>query len=168
MPLGIIRSPSLGIQPRLPAWIRWVDGVPKILAGGVPVVPFNTALRHRARHDGATRKSLAAYARAAALYTTYCAHQRIGLLDVANDEFPYFVDALLGLRFRDASGQLVRLDGRARSRRSADLYLALLYSIAGDVAHLYDVAFDWRRYRRIVGSGDGLTAVTRANLLTGL
>jgi integrase len=36
------------------------------------------------------------------------------------------------------------------------------------VAHLYDVAFDWRRYRRLVGSGDGLTAVTRAHLLTGL
>src|ERR1051326_302643 len=139
MPNGIWYSPSLEVQPRVPVWIRWVDGLPKILAGGVPVAPFNAALRQRARHDGATRKSLAAYARAAALYTAYCAHQRIGLLDVANDEFPHFVDGLLGLKFRDASGQLVRLDGRARSRRSADLYLALLYSIAGDVAHLYDV-----------------------------
>ena len=105
-------------------WIRWVDGLPKILAGGVPVVPFNTALRHRARHDGATHKSLAEYARAAALYTTYCAHQRVGLLDVANDEFPYFVEGLLGLSFRGASGQLVHLDGRRSSRRSADVYLA--------------------------------------------
>jgi hypothetical protein len=60
MPLGTRRSPSLDIQPRLPVWIRWVNGEPKILAGGVPVVSFNTALRHRARHDGATRKSLAA------------------------------------------------------------------------------------------------------------
>ena len=149
-------------------WIHWVDGLPTILAGGVPLVPFNAALRHRARHEGATRKSLAAYARAAALYSTYCAHQRIGLLDVANDEFPSFVDGLLGLMFRDASGQLVQLDGRVRSRRSADLYLALLYSIAGDVAHLYDVSFDWRRYQRIVGSGNGLTEVARAHLLTGL
>src|SRR5437016_5206817 len=123
MPIGIAQSPSFGIQPRLPVWIRWVNGEPKILAGGVPVIPFNTALRHRARHNGATRKSLAAYARAGALYATYCAHQCIGLLDVANDEFPYFVDGLLGLPFRDASGQLVRLDGRVRSRRSADLYL---------------------------------------------
>ncbi len=139
-----------------------MDGLPKIMAGGVPVVPFNGALRHRAHHDGATRKSLAAYARAAALYTTYCAHQRVGLLDVANDEFPHFLDGLLGLPFRNASGQLVRLDGRVRSRRSADLYLALLYSIAGDVAHLYDVSFDWRRYRRVVGSSDGLTTVARA------
>jgi integrase len=162
------RSPSLNIVPRLPVWIRWVDGLPKILAGGAPVVPFNGALRHRAVHDGAIHKSLAAYARAAALYTTYCAHQRIGLLDVANDEFPYFVDGLLGLRFRDASGQLVRLDGRVRSRRSADLYLALLYSIAGDVAHLYDVSFDWRRHQRLVGSSNGLTEVFRAHLLTGL
>jgi hypothetical protein len=99
MPLGITRSPSLGIQPHLPVWIRWVNGEPKILAGGVPVIPFNTALRHRARHDGATRKSLAAYARAGALYTTYCAHQGVGLLDIANDEFPSFVDGLLGLKF---------------------------------------------------------------------
>ena len=168
MPSGIRRSPSVEIRPWLPVWIRWVDGLPRILAGGVPVVPFNGALRHRARHDGATRKSLAAYARAAALYTTYCAHQRVGLLDVANDEFTHFVDGLLGLTFRDASGQLVRLDGRVRSRRSADLYLALLYSIAGDVTHLYDVAFDWRRHQRLIGSSNGLTEVFRAHLLTGL
>ncbi len=80
------------------------------------MVPFNGALKgalkHRAVDDGATRKSLVAYARAAALYTTYCAHQRIGLLDVADDEFPYFVDSLLGLQFSDASGHLVQLDGR--------------------------------------------------------
>ena len=75
MAFGIARSPSLGIQPRLPVWIRWVNGEPKILAGGVPIIPFNSALRHRARHGGATRKSLAAYARAGALYATYCAYQ---------------------------------------------------------------------------------------------
>src|SRR5579864_2570900 len=115
MPLGVGQSPSMRVRPRLPVWIRWVDGLPKILAGGVPVVPFNAALRHRAAHDGATRKSLAAYARAAALYSTYCADQRIGLLDVANDEFPSFVDGLLGLKFRNAHGQLVHLDGRTRS-----------------------------------------------------
>jgi hypothetical protein len=101
MPHGIPRSPSFGIEPRLPVWIRWVDGLPKILAGGVPIVVFNTALRHRARHDGATRKSLAAYGRAGALYATYCAHQGVGLLDIANDEFPSFVDGLLGLKFRN-------------------------------------------------------------------
>src|SRR6266851_9628810 len=168
MPTGIAHSPSLGIQPRLPVWIRWINGEPKILAGGVPVIPFNTALRHRARHDGATRKSLAAYARAGALFATYCAHQGVGLLDIANDEFPSFVDGLLGLKFRDANGEFVHLDGHARSRASADLFVTLLYSLTGDVAHLYDVSFDWRRYRRVVGSGDGLTAVARANLLTGL
>lgn len=130
MARGVLHSPSRRVQPQLPVWIRWVDGLPKILAGGVPVVPFNGALRHRARHDGGhARKSLAAYARAAALYSTCCARQHIGLLDVANDEFPYFVDGLLGLPFRDASGQLVRLDSRVRSRRSADLYLAILYSL---------------------------------------
>ncbi len=88
----------------MPVAIRWVDGLPKILAGGVPVVPFNGALRHGVRHDAATRKSLAVYARAAALYTAYCAHQRIGLVDVINDEFTSFVDSLLGLKFRELSG----------------------------------------------------------------
>jgi hypothetical protein len=38
MPFGITRNPSLDIQPLLPVWIRWADGLPKILAGGVPVV----------------------------------------------------------------------------------------------------------------------------------
>jgi integrase len=168
MQIGVTSSPSLDVRPRLPVWIRWIDGEPRILADGVPVVPFNTALRHRARHEGATRKSLAAYARAGALYATYCAHQRVGLLDVSNDEFPTFVDGLLGLKFRDANGNLVDLDGHVRSRASADHYLTLLYSLAGDVAHLYDVSFDWRRHRKIVGSSDGLTAVMRANLMTGL
>jgi hypothetical protein len=74
MPTGIARSPSLGIKPRMPVWIRSANEEPEILAGGVPVIPLNTALRHRARHDGATRKSQAAYARAGALYATYCAH----------------------------------------------------------------------------------------------
>src|SRR6266568_6992680 len=168
MAFGIAQSPSLGIQPRLPVWIRWVNGEPKILAGGVPVIPLNTALRQRARHDGATRKSLAAYARAGALYTTYCAHHSVGLLDISNDEFPTFVDGLLGLKFRDASGEFVHLEGHARSGASADLYVTLLYSFTGDVAHLYNVSFDWRRYRRVVGSSNGLTAVARAHLLTGL
>jgi hypothetical protein len=156
MPFGITRNPSLGIHPRLPVWIRWVDGMPKILASGVPVVPFNTALRHRARQGGATRKSLAAYACAGALYATYCAHQGVDLLDIANYEFPSFVDGLLGLKFRSASGEFVHLDGHARSRASADLDLTQLYSLPGDVAHLFEVSFDWRRYRRVVGSGGGL------------
>src|SRR5262249_24732701 len=38
----------------------------------------------------------------------------------------------------------------------------------GDVAHLYDVSFDWRRHVRLTGSGNGLTEITRAHLLTGL
>jgi hypothetical protein len=85
-----------------------------------------------------------------------------------NDEFPSFVDGLLGLKLRDANVEFVHLDGHARSRASADLYLTLLYSLTGDVAHLYDVSFDWRRYRRVAGAGDGLTSVARAHLLTGL
>jgi hypothetical protein len=98
-----------------------------------------------------------ANARAGALYATCWAHQGVGLLDVANDEFPSFVDVLLGLTFRSAGGEFVHLDGHARSRASADLYLTLLYSLTGDVAHLYDVSFDWRRYRRVFGSSAGLT-----------
>src|SRR5258708_1020232 len=50
---SVIRHrPEFSIQPRLPVSIRWVDGLPKILAGGVPFVPFNTALRHRGRREG--------------------------------------------------------------------------------------------------------------------
>src|SRR5438445_11427351 len=112
---GIAHSRSLGVHPRLPVWIRWVNGEPKILAGGVPVIPFNTALSHRARHDGATRKSPAAYSSAKALLATYCAHQGVGLLDIANDGFPSFVDGLLGLKFRDAKGEFVNLHGHASS-----------------------------------------------------
>jgi hypothetical protein len=48
---------------------------------------------------------------------------------------------------------------RIRSRRGADLYLALLYSIADDVAYLYGVSFDWRRHQRLVNSSNGLTEV---------
>jgi hypothetical protein len=135
MPLDMRQSPSLGIRPRLPVAIRWVDGEPKIIAGGVPVVPFNAALKYRARHDGATRKSLATYAGAGAL-TPPTAHQGVGLLDIANDEFPSFVDGLLGLKFRNAGGEFVHLDDHARSRASADLYLTLLHSFTGYVALL--------------------------------
>src|SRR5436305_14679118 len=69
MPFGITRNPSLDIQPRLPVWIRLVDRLPRILAGGVPVVPFNSALRYRARHDGSTsgRPTLTSRERQAAL-----------------------------------------------------------------------------------------------------
>ena len=111
---------------------------------------------------------LAAYARAGSLYATYCVHQGSGLLDVSSDEFSWFVDGLLGVKLRNARGDFVHLDDHARSRASADLYLTLLYSLTGDVAHLYDVSFDWRRYQTVVGSSEGLTAVTRAHLLTGL
>jgi hypothetical protein len=52
MPKGSTQSPSLHIDLRLPVRIHWVDGVPKILAGGVPVVPFNAALRYRASRWG--------------------------------------------------------------------------------------------------------------------
>ena len=62
-------------------------------------------------------------------------------MDIADDEFPSFVDGLLGLKFRNADGEFVLLDGHARSRASADLYLTLLYSLTGDVAHLSDVSF---------------------------
>ena len=67
---------------------------------------------------------------------------------VANEELPTFIDGLLVLKFRSASGELVHLDGRVRSRGSADPFVTLLYSLTGDVAHLYDVSFDWRHYRR--------------------
>jgi len=43
------------------AGIRWVNGEPKILAGGVPIISLNSALRHRAgmtvRHANPWRRT---------------------------------------------------------------------------------------------------------------
>jgi integrase len=121
---------------------------PKILAGGVTVTPINIVLSRRRRDKAASEASIATYLRAAYLYVQFCAHLRRSIIDITNHDFKTLRGALLGERFLDANGELVRLDGE-RSERTADLMVALMYSIAGDIEQLYDVRFDWRRYENL-------------------
>src|SRR5712692_3578576 len=139
---------SLSTPLRFPVRIRMLDSVPKILAGGVPVTPFNLVLLQRQREKGSTPASLDTYARAARLYVEFCVHRHRSLIQISNEEFIWFKNALLGHPFPNSDGKLVRLDG-ARGRRTADLMLTLLYSLTVDVMERYDVSFDWLRYRGV-------------------
>ena len=123
---------SLSTPLRFPVRIRMLDSVPKILAGGVPVTPFNLVLLQRQREKGSTQASLDTYARAARLYVEFCAHRHRSLIQISNEEFIWFKNALLGHPFSNSDGKLVRLDGE-RGRRTADLMLTLLYSLTVDV-----------------------------------
>ncbi len=154
MHVNLPRSLSRPLQ--LPVYIRMVTDdrephrapdvpLPKIIAGGVPVIAFNIALRDRHRNRGATRASLRTRAHAASLYVEFCAQRECGLLNVSDNEFSIFQQALIGHSFRNARGDVVWLEGR-RSRRTADLILALLYSLTGDIEEQYGVVFSWRRY----------------------
>src|SRR5439155_24717396 len=136
---------SLSTPLRFPVRIRVMDGVPKILAGGIPVTSLNLILVQRQREKGSTPASLATYARAARLYVEFCAHRHRSLIQISNDEFIWFKNALLGHPFPNSDEKLVRLDGE-RGRRTADLMLTLIYSLTIDVMERYDVSFDWLRY----------------------
>jgi len=140
---------SLSTPLRFPVRIRMLDSVPKILAGGVPVTPFNLVLLQRQREKGSTQASLDTYARAVRLYVEFCAHRHRSLIQISNEEFIWFKNALLGHPFPNSDGKLVRLDGE-RGRRTADLMLTLLYSLTVDVMERYDVSFDWLRYRGVL------------------
>jgi integrase len=143
--------PSITIREplKLPVRIIKVDGLPKVVAGGVPVTPINIVLARRRRYRGATQDSLDTYARAARLYVEFCAHLERSLTGISNDDFCRFKDALLNLPFPNAKGLWVHIVGkRERIARTADLMLRLLYSLAEDIESLYKVRFDWRRYRR--------------------
>src|SRR5215469_1940433 len=111
-----------------PVTVTSIAGLPKLFARGLPVVPFNLVLQDRSLEQGATAKSLNTYARAARLYLEFCAHRHRGIADIANQEFLLFKQALIGASFPDASGELVHLPGK-REKRTADLMLALLYSL---------------------------------------
>ncbi len=136
---------SLRTPLEFPIEVARSGDVPHILAGGIPVTPINTALRHRADFMGATRSSIDTFLRAALLYVEFCAHLGLSLLDVTNEKFCLFKSGLLGNKFKDRNGDYVGLKGR-RGKRTADLMLALLYSTAADIEAQYDVRFDWRRY----------------------
>lgn len=135
----------LHVPLELPVRIISLDGLPKVFAQSLPVVPFNLVLQQKSLEQGATAKSLSTYARAARLYTEFCAQRRRGLVDIADQEFLLFKQALLGNPFPNVSGEFVFLPGK-RGKRTADLMLTLLYSLAGSITTLYHVPFDWRRY----------------------
>jgi len=145
-PVNLELNLSLRLPLQLPVRVRQLDGVPKIIAGGVPVMPMNLALRQRQRELAATLVSLDTYARAARLYAEFCAYRSQSLVGISNEEFLWFKRALLGDAFYDVDGRLVSLSGK-RGARTADLMLTLLYSLAADIAERYETTFDWLRYK---------------------
>lgn len=139
---------SLRFPVQLPIRTRVVDDLPILLAGGLPITPINLVLEQRKREKGATRVSLDTYVRAARLYLEFCAYRQQSLIGVSNEEFIWFTQALLGHPFLAASGSMISLSGK-RDKRTADLMLRLLYSLAKDIEKRYDTTFDWYRYEGI-------------------
>ena len=138
---------SLGSPLRLPIKIIKVGELPKIIAGGVPVTPINWALEQRVKEKGASADSLDVYKRAVRLYVELCAHLGRSLTDISNADFNTFKAALTGTPFLNIRGESIRLVGkRERGKRTADLMLSLIYSIARDIEEAYSVSFDWLRY----------------------
>src|SRR6266568_3144749 len=141
-----MRSLTMALQP--PVHLLKVDSIPKLIAGGVPVLPINLILTRKRQFQLAPDTTLASLASAARYYVEFCAHRRYGLLDVAHEEFTTFKNTLLGEPFKDAEGHLVSLSGgRPRSRRRVDHILQLLYGIAADISEVYGETFDWQRYK---------------------
>ncbi len=141
-----MRSLTMALQP--PVHILRVDSVPKLIAGGIPVLPINFLLARKKRFQSTPQTTLDSLAHAAQYYVEFCAHRHCGLLDIANEEFCAFKNALLGEPFKDAEGQLVYLSGsRHRSPRRVDHIITLLYGLATDIAEIYDETFDWLRYK---------------------
>ncbi len=95
-------SLTMALQP--PVHILKMDSVPKLMAGGTPVLPINLILTRRRDFLLAPDTTLASLASAAQYYVEFCAHRRYGLLDVAHEEFTSFKNALLGEPFKDAEG----------------------------------------------------------------
>lgn len=138
-------SITLTERLKLPVEIIHVDGLPKLLAGNVPVTPLNVVLKYKQERKGATRVSLDSYAWAGKLYVVFGAHRGKSLIDVTNEEFRWFTQALKGGFFLDENGQQRQLPG-ARGARTADTRIALLYSIAADLQEIYQMKLDWYRY----------------------
>src|SRR5260221_4513919 len=136
-----MHSLTMTLQP--PVHLLKVDLLPKLVAGGIPVLPVNLVLARKKRFNFAPETTLVTLAHAAQYYVEFCAYRHYGLLDVAHEEFITFTNALLGEPFQDAEGRLVYLSGsRNRSRRRVDHILQLLYGIAADIADIYGETFD--------------------------
>jgi integrase len=139
--------PSITLRERLklPVETIKVDGLPKLIAGGLPVTPLNIVLKWKRDNRGATDSSLETYARAGRLYTEFAAHRGKPLLDITDEEFRWFTRALKGGHFPDENNDEQHLSG-ARGPRTSELMLALLYSLAADFKDIYKVEFAWYRY----------------------
>jgi len=131
------------------------------MAGGIPVTPINLVLQERKTHEGATPASIETYLRAARLYVEFCAHRQQSLIGISDEEFRWFTSALIGQTFLDAQGQPVRLNGK-RGKRTADLMITLLYSLAADISERYGVTFDWRRYKGVPNQLVGYQNLSRS------
>jgi integrase len=155
-------TPALSItlteRLKLPVEIVEVDGLPKLLAGNVPVTPLNVIFKWKQEKRGATMSSLDSYARAGKLHVEFAAHRGRSLVDITNEEFRSFTQALQGRHFLDENGRQQLLCG-ARGPRTADTMIALLYSLAADLQEIYQVRLDWYRYR---GVSNELVELVRA------
>lgn len=139
---------SLTMALDTPVHMLKIDSVPKLVAGGVPVLPINLILTRKRRFQLTPETTLDSVANAARYYVEFCAQRHYGLLDVSHEEFTTFQNALLGEPFKNAEGELVHLSGsRKRSRRRVDHIIQLLYGIATDIAEVYGDSFDWHRYK---------------------
>lgn len=63
---------SLSFHLQFPVRVRMLDGLPKLLAGGIPITPMNLILKQKQREQGSTAASLDTYVRAARLYAEFC------------------------------------------------------------------------------------------------
>ncbi len=153
--------PTLTLPLKLPVRIRLVEDTPKLMAGGIPVTPINLVLQERKAHEGATPASIETYLRAARLYVEFCAHRQQSLIGISDEEFRWFTSALIGQPFLDHQGQPVRLNGK-RGKRTADLMITLLYSLAADISERYGVTFAWRRYKGVPNQLVGYQNLSRS------
>lgn len=139
-------SLTMALHP--PVHTLRIDSMPKLVAGGVPILPINLILTRKRRFQLAPDTTLDSIANAAQYYVEFCAHRGYGLLDVSHEEFTTFQNALLGEPFKNAEGTLVYLSGsRNRSGRRVDHIIQLLYGIAADITEVYGETFDWQRYK---------------------
>jgi integrase len=139
-------SPTLREPLKLPVEVMEVNGLPKVLANNCPVTPINVALKRRRELHGATDASLEVYVRGSRLYVEFAAHRGRSLIDVTDEEFGWFTQALKGQSFPDAEQRQTFLRG-IRGPRTADLMIVALYSLAEDIKETYGFKFDWYRYR---------------------
>lgn len=143
-------TPALSItlteRLKLPVETIEVDGLPKLLAGNVPVTPFNVIFKWKRDNRGTPKGSLDCYAQAGKLYVEFAAHRGRSLVDITNEEFRWLTQALKGGHFLDENGRQQLLSCNS-GPRTADTRIALLYSLAADLQDLYQMKFDWYRYR---------------------